>query len=502
MTDKARLVGDALAELVEQTRAGGPRVRVGLMAVGSELGAAELLHGAALAMAQDPRLQVVAIGARVPGYDTVEWIETLDSERDVVRAMESALVEGRIAGAVALHYTFPLGVTTIGRVLTPARGRPMLIASCTGMSAATRTEAMLRNALYGIAVARALGTEEPTVGVLNLDGAASVQRALERLSQNGYLVDFGSSLRADGGSLLRGNDVLAGATDICVCDTLTGNVMVKLISAFNSGGTSEVIGWGYGPSVGAGWARIVSIISRASAAPVVANALSYTASVIRGQLARRVEAELAAAKASGLDEVIRFLAAVPVEGEDVSAPPPAPTDSEIQGIDVLSLQAAVKELWKAGIYAESAMGCTGPVVKVPSSSVERSREVLSRTGHLEGTVAVDNPKGKSSMLAIDAENYQSTVLASDLPVVVDLWGPRCRPCLALMPQVETMAEEYEGKVRFAKINVMENRRLAISLQVMGVPAFLFYAGGEERERMTGEEITLEAIRAGVDRLLT
>ncbi len=71
--------------------------------------------------------------------------------------MESALVDGRIAGAVALHYPFPLGVTTIGRVLTPARGRPMLIASCTGMSAASRTEAMLRNAVYGIAVAKALG---------------------------------------------------------------------------------------------------------------------------------------------------------------------------------------------------------------------------------------------------------------------------------------------------------------------------------------------------------
>ncbi len=106
------------------------------------------------------------------------------------------------------------------------------------------------------------------------------------------------------------------------------------------------------------------------------------------------------------------------------------------------------------------------------------------------------------MLAVDAENYQSTVLASELPVVVDVWGPKCRPCLALMPQVERMAEEYEGKVRFAKINVMENRRLAISLNVMGVPTILFYAGGEEKERMTGEQVTLEAIRAGTDRLLS
>ncbi len=72
--------------------------------------------------------------------------------------------------------------------------------------------------------------------------------------------------------------------------------------------------------------------------------------------------------------------------DDVSAPAPVPTDSEIQGIDVLSIEAAVKELWKAGIYAESAMGCTGPVVKVPSGSVERSREVLSKIGYLESIV--------------------------------------------------------------------------------------------------------------------
>ena len=380
--NKRKLVGDVLAELVEQARSGGPKVRVGLMASGSELGAEELLRGAVLATDQDPRLQVVAIGPKVPGYDKLDWIETPHGEADLVSAMESALLDGRIRGAVALHYPFPLGVTTIGRVLTPAQGKPLLVASTTGTSAASRTEAMLRNAVYGIAVARALGMERPTVGILNLDGAASVQRALVRLSESGYAVHFGSSVRADGGSLLRGNDLLAGTTDICVCDTLTGNVIMKLLSAFHSGGKYEALGWGYGPSVGETWGKIVSIISRASGAPVIANALCYTASLIRGNLVSCVRKELAAAKSAGLDEIISSLASKPVSREEVSAPPPKPTDSEIQGIDVLSIEAAVKELWKVGIYAESAMGCTGPVVKVPGSSVERSKEVLRKTGHL------------------------------------------------------------------------------------------------------------------------
>ena len=121
--NKRKLVGDVLAELVEQARSGGPKVRVGLMASGSELGAEELLRGAVLATDQDPRLQVVAIGPKVPGYDKLDWIETPHGEADLVSAMESALLDGRIRGAVALHYPFPLGVTTIGRVLTPASGR-------------------------------------------------------------------------------------------------------------------------------------------------------------------------------------------------------------------------------------------------------------------------------------------------------------------------------------------------------------------------------------------
>jgi thioredoxin 1 len=105
------------------------------------------------------------------------------------------------------------------------------------------------------------------------------------------------------------------------------------------------------------------------------------------------------------------------------------------------------------------------------------------------------------MIAIDAENYESAVLASKLPVVVDVWGPKCRPCLALLPQIEIMAKEYDGKVQFAKINAAENRRLAIRLKVMGLPTILFFAGGEEKERVTGD-VTLEAVRAATDRLLS
>jgi len=106
------------------------------------------------------------------------------------------------------------------------------------------------------------------------------------------------------------------------------------------------------------------------------------------------------------------------------------------------------------------------------------------------------------VVIINADNFESEVLKSEQPVVVDLWGPKCSPCLALMPDVEALAGEYTGKIKFAKLNVMENRRLCISLKVMGVPTFLFYRNGEQKERITGEQVTLEAIRTGTEKLLS
>ena len=317
----------------------------------------------------------------------MDWIETPDCEADIAAAMEKALDSkgaDALEGAVALHYPFPVGVTTMGRAFTPARGRAMILASTTGISAPQRACAMLRNAVYGLATAKAMGIADPGLGVLNLDAAPQVMRALSRMAEKGYAVRFGQSVRKDGGALLRGNDILAGAVDVCVCDTLTGNVLAKVFAAFGTGGGYEAAGWGYGPSVGEGWNKVVSIISRASGAPVIANALSYMAQAVRGGLPARVAAELRAARAAGLDEELEGLMPRPELGSgDVPVMPPVvPTDEEIHGIDVLDLENAVHVLWKEGIYAEGAMGCTGPVVKLASAGLEKARALLTAAGYL------------------------------------------------------------------------------------------------------------------------
>lgn len=383
MTGKNKIIGQALARVVERARSGFERTAVGLMASGSELGGRELLEGARLAQAEDPRLKVTAIGPRLPGYEDIQWLECGGSDAELAAAMESALEGGLIGGAVALHYPFPVGVTTIGRVVTPARGRSMLVASTTGASAAHAAQAMVLNALYGLAAAKSLGQDDPSVGILNISGAGQVSRALTTLKDNGYPIRFGASQRADGGIILRGNDILNPAADVCLCDSLTGNVLMKLFSAWSTGGAYEASGWGYGPSAGRGWRRVVSIISRASGAPVVAGALKFTAAAVRGGLPDKVAAEIAAAGKAGLDGILESLApAAPAAGEEIKAPPACPTGAEIPGVDVLDMEVAVKCLWKEGLYAESAMGCTGPVVRVPRDRLEKARECLKNNGYI------------------------------------------------------------------------------------------------------------------------
>ncbi|BCV23806.1 MAG TPA: thioredoxin [Firmicutes bacterium] len=98
------------------------------------------------------------------------------------------------------------------------------------------------------------------------------------------------------------------------------------------------------------------------------------------------------------------------------------------------------------------------------------------------------------------ETYEEEVKGAELPVLVDFWGPRCAPCLALLPEVEKLAQEYSGRVKFCKVNCNQNRRLVVELKVMALPTFLFYKGGEVVAQLSGPEATKENIKAKLDEL--
>ncbi len=382
-------IKSAIAQVFDEIAAGlasgnfGKRARVGLTMMGSEHGEAEMLRGAELAQSQDPAIEVIVIGSKT--NTALALVEAADAE-DARGKMDAMLENGELDAAVTMHYSFPIGVTTIGRVVTPGAGRIMQVASTTGTSDTERTSAMLKNTIGAIAVAKACGNPTPAVGILNIDGARQLERALKKLAESGYDIHFTESARADGGVVMRGNDLLQGVPDIMVMDSLTGNVIIKLMSAYTTGGNYESLGDGYGPGVGEGYDRIINIISRASGAPVVAGALRYAGACARGGLLKKVNDEFAAAQKAGLNALLDGFAAASEakkpDAEEVKQPPEKVVTEEITGVEILSLEDAVRVLWKKGIYASSGMGCTGPVIMVAGEDEEAAMAALKEAEYL------------------------------------------------------------------------------------------------------------------------
>lgn len=359
---------------------GFPReVRVALTGIGSEHGEEEMM--AAAVQAREAGIHVLYLGTlQAGGVETV----SAPTEAEAHSRMEELLDSGRVDAAVTMHYPFPVGVSTVGLSVTPGRGRPMFLATTTGTSAADRVEGMIRNCIAGVIAAKAYGIANPSLGILNVDGARQTEGALRQLQKGGYELTFASSGRADGGCIMRGNDVITGAPDIMVTDPLTGNVLSKMLAAFQSGGSFETAGFGYGPGIGREYHRLVLILSRASGAPVAANAIRYAARLVRGQVFQIADREYAAAEQAGLEGVVGSLKrkGAPQERSKVAAPPEEVVTAALTGIDILDLEDAVRVLWAGGIYAQSGMGCTGPVILVSEKNFELAAACLRREHYL------------------------------------------------------------------------------------------------------------------------
>jgi hypothetical protein len=379
-----KMIGSIFNQIADGLETGSfaKKARVGITTLGSEHGVEELVKGAEMAAENDPSIEVVLIGSG--GKSSLETVEAKD-EQEMHGRMEELLDSGKIDCCVTLHYNFPIGVSTVGKIVTPGNGREMYIATTTGTSAVNRVEAMVRNAIYGIATAKAMGNPRPTLGILNVDGARQVERILIDLSENGYEINFTKSLRKDGGYVMRGNDLLTGTPDVMVTDTLTGNLLMKIFSSFTTGGNYEAMGYGYGPGVGEDYPRIILILSRASGAPVAANAIRYAASLARGNLVEAASKELEAAKKAGLEEILSKLKKeqkIYKQEERVEPPPPKIVTASISGIDIMDLDSAVEVLWKNKVYAETGMGCTGPVVLVAEEDLEKAKKLLADSGYV------------------------------------------------------------------------------------------------------------------------
>ncbi|HCX04949.1 MAG TPA: glycine reductase, partial [Clostridiales bacterium] len=176
---------------------------------------------------------------------------------------------------------------------------------------------------------------------------------------------------------MRGNDLLTGSVDVMVTDTLTGNILMKMFSSFTTGGSYEASGFGYGPGIGEDYNKNILILSRASGAPVVSNAFQYSLSLVKGNLFDVSQEEYTKANKAGLKSIFKSISPIEnTKNQDIKEPEKEVVTAQISGIDIMDLDEAVKCLWKENIYAESGMGCTGPIVLVSDDNLDKSLCVL------------------------------------------------------------------------------------------------------------------------------
>ncbi len=94
------------------------------------------------------------------------------------------------------------------------------------------------------------------------------------------------------------------------------------------------------------------------------------------------------------------------------------------------------------------------------------------------------------------ESFPDLVGKAEKPVRIDFWGPQCRPCLALAPTFEQLAEAHDEMI-FLKAAAPSNRMLCVDLQVMGLPTFLCMVDGKEVSRLTGGDVSAEQLKEWV-----
>jgi thioredoxin 1 len=110
-------------------------------------------------------------------------------------------------------------------------------------------------------------------------------------------------------------------------------------------------------------------------------------------------------------------------------------------------------------------------------------------------------EGSKLAIEVNRDNFEKEVIESKEPVLVDFWGPQCKPCLALMPSVDKLEKTYEGRLKVVKLNASENRMLCAKLRVMGLPTFLLYKDGIEMNRLVGDHITESDLIKAIEAVL-